>query len=286
MIAPRALISGFLVALLSACSSAPSSSKPPAQAMAMSTPDERTWLGWVTDPLSDAWEGMGKLSQAVAKPIIGGVRRVGGTAGGIWGKTKQWLPQAASLETLKRVPQLLPGVQSADQVDANDPTVPFAADSALARGHTLRLEVYEGTRSPDRVIEQVVMVDASGEINLGQAGRLRVLGLHLPQAVEAIASQCRLNLSLGRSNTVQILSVENLPLVAVTGEIRRPRHLALNPGLTLDQAVALCGGRPPKTGHRAVYLTRRGERRFFTDLGAATGLSLQAGDVIELSSDL
>ena len=37
-------------------------------------------------------------------------------------------------------------------------------------GHTLRIHVYEGSRSPERIFNSVVMVDEKGVIDLGQAG--------------------------------------------------------------------------------------------------------------------
>jgi protein involved in polysaccharide export with SLBB domain len=275
----QALQIGCLMLGLSACTSPEPANAP----SAMQTPAERGWVSkLLLDPLHTASRGLSRGSEAIAKPIGSGLRKIGGIAG----SAGSWLPQAATMETLKKVPRLLPGVQAEDRANAQDPLVPFDPLKPLATGHSLRLQMVEGSRSPDEILSTVAVIEPNGQIDLGRAGRPRVGGMRLPQAVEAINAHCRLSLSVGRSLSTHVISIENQPLVAVVGEVTQSRHLALSDGLSLGQAVSLCGGRQAKSGHRAIYLTRSGERRFFPHLEACSSLPLEAGDIVELSSDL
>ena len=64
-----------------------------------------------------------------------------------------------SFSTLKKITNILPGMPGRDTASADDPKVPIKARGTLGYGHTLRLHAYEGTRSPKRIFNGVVMVD-------------------------------------------------------------------------------------------------------------------------------
>jgi hypothetical protein len=245
-----ALIPGLMAMLITGCSSTPELSD---QDFEPTEEPSKSWHSAVTDPVMSA---------------------------------AKYLPSFSPMATLKAAPKLLPGVQGRDEVGENDPKMPVDPDSTLRSGHTLRLQVYEGARAPELVLAALALIDESGQADLGKAGTIALGNQGLPKAVAAIAAQCRVNLQLGRSCNVHLLSIDDVPLVSVVGEIKAPRHLQLSEDLTVGQAVEACGGRPAGSSHRALYLTRLGERRFFANLEAAADEELQRGDIVELSTDL
>ena len=128
------------------------------------------------------------------------------------------------MPSMRDVAKLIPGMPESDQVDETDPEVPFNSRNPLQTGHTLRLEVYEGSRDPSRVFRGIVMVDDSGNILLGEAGYANVGGKKLPQAAEAITSVFRVRALTSRPVTVHIFSVENTPVIGINGDVQVPEN--------------------------------------------------------------
>lgn len=185
------------------------------------------------------------------------------------------------------VAKIIPGMAERDRMNSEDPEVPFTTQQTLGHGHTLRLEVYEGARDPERIYRDIVMVNSEGLLPLGEAGTARVGGLKLPQVVNAIASVFRVAGRNTRPITVQLISVENTPVIAIDGDVREPAFVPAYRELSVRQAVESAGGRKPGSAHRGVYISREGRRRFFTSLHAADyQWSPQAGDIITLSPDI
>lgn len=185
------------------------------------------------------------------------------------------------------VAKLVPGMAERDKVDVDDPDVPFNSRGSLGFGHTIRLEVYEGTRSPVRIYRGIVMVTTDGLLPLGKAGTARVAGLHLPQAAEAIATVFRLAGRNTREITVQIISVENTPVISLNGDVHEAEFIPVFKNMTVKQAVTITGGRKPGSTSRGIYISRQGQRQFFTSLEAANkNWRPQAGDIITLSPDI
>lgn len=197
------------------------------------------------------------------------------------------VPSMPRLPKMSDVAKLIPGMPSSDQVDANDPDVPFNSRNPLLSGHTLRLEVYEGSRSPSRVFRGIVMVDDQGTVALGDIGTARVGGKRLPQAVDAIGAIFRVAGQTTRPVTVQLVSVENTPLVGIQGDVQAPEYIPAFEDITVRQAVVVSGGRRLNSTAHGVYVSRDGERRFFTSIEAADDRwDLRAGDLITLSPDI
>lgn len=191
------------------------------------------------------------------------------------------------MPSMRDVAKLIPGMPESDQVDENDPEIPFNSRNPLQTGHTLRIEVYEGSRDPSRVFRGLAMVDDSGNILLGEAGYAKVGGKHLPQAVDAISALFRVRAYTSRPVTVHIFSVENTPVIGINGDVQAPEYLPAFEDITVKQAVVVTGGRRLKSNARGVYIAREGQRRFFTSLDQADeDWRLRAGDVITLSPDI
>lgn len=195
-------------------------------------------------------------------------------------------PPLPSFSTLKKLTTILPGMPESDTVSAEDPKVPFNSRQTLGYGHTLRLHVYEGSRSTKRIYNGVVMVDEKGILTLPGIGSARVGGLDLPKAAEAIATTFRVSLRISRAVTVHILSVEDLPLVAITGDVIKDEYIPAWDKMTVKQAVIVAGGRKLGSTNRGVYLIREGHSRYFPSLEAADKTEPNPGDIIHLSTDL
>ena len=197
------------------------------------------------------------------------------------------VPSMPKLPKMSDVAKLIPGMPSSDRVDENDPEVYFNSRQPLAPGHTLRLEVYEGSRSPTRVYRGIAVIDAEGNLPLADLGTARVGGKHLPQAVDAIGAIFRVAGQTTRPVTVHLISVENMPLIGVKGDVQAPEYIPAFEDVTIKQAVVVSGGRRLNSTARGVYVGRSGERRFFTTIEAADDdWRLRAGDLITLSPDI
>jgi protein involved in polysaccharide export with SLBB domain len=194
-------------------------------------------------------------------------------------------PAMPSFAGLKKLKNILPGMPGTDQASGEDPQVAFEASQKLGYGHTLRLHIYEGARSTRRIYNGVVMVDPEGLLDFHETGKASVGGSDLIKAAESIATTFRVGMRLTRPVTVHILSVEDVPLVAVRGDVVHERYLPAWEGMTVAQAVAQAGGRKPGSNNRGVYLVREGLSRYYPGLDAAGEKEPEPGDIIQLSTD-
>ncbi len=197
------------------------------------------------------------------------------------------IPIPKRLPRLNDVAKIVPGMKEKDTVGSNDPEVPFDPSGKLAAGHTLRLAIYEGLRSPKKLWSGLVMVDESGLIQFDDIGSARVGGHTLNEARTMIAAVFR---TAGRAAAhlhVQVISVENTPLLAVEGDVQRPLVTICYKNMTVRDALMLAGGRASRGGATAVYVTRNGQRSFFaTEASAQERTDLQPGDIVFFSPDL
>ncbi|MFO1481868.1 MAG: hypothetical protein U1F71_00755 [Verrucomicrobiaceae bacterium] len=194
------------------------------------------------------------------------------------------MPHLPSMNTVAKV---IPGMPESDKVNADDPDVPFDSRGTLGNGHTLRIEVYEGTLGTKRIYRDISMVDAEGLLPLGKVGTARVGGLHLPQAVEAITAVFRVAGRNTRPITVHLISVENTPLLDINGDVRDPGYIPIFNRITVQDAVTARGGRKAGSTTRGVYISHHGQRRFFPSIEAADRQwDPGEGDIITLSPDI
>lgn len=192
-----------------------------------------------------------------------------------------------SFSTLKKVTSNLPGMPDHDKVTEDDPQMPFNARGTLGYGHTLRLHVYEGTRSTKRVYNGVAMINSKGIIDFGdEIGSAQIGGATLPRAVEAIAATFRIGLRLTRPVTVHIVSVEDVPVVYINGDVIKDEFIPAWKDMTIKQAVTVAGGRKLDSPNHGVYVIREGNRRYYSNLDAANKDEPEPGDIIFLSPDI
>lgn len=174
---------------------------------------------------------------------------------------------------------LVGGAVSGAPVGAQAPASPASltvqgpSAAPLRAGDVLRIVVF---RNPE----------LSGDVTVGEDGTLqhpiystlRVAGL--PRA-EVLA---RVREVLQRYEVDPQFVVKPLYRVSVVGEVRQPNLYAVEPGVTVAQAVAMAGGRTDQARPRAV-LTRDG-RRLTLDLDhpdeGVGALPAQSGDEVSV----
>ena len=191
------------------------------------------------------------------------------------------------LPSLPNVGEMLGSWPDQDQASDEDPTMPFNSRGTLGYGQTMRVDIYQGTRSSDRIYRTVAMIDERGVIDLDDFGSVKVGGLKLPQARRAIEAVFNLKATSARAITVHIISVENVGLVQVTGDVLEDEYVPVFEGMRVSNAVTVAGGRKLNSSAQTVYLTRQGERRFFRNMVQANSdWTPKAGDIVTLSPDI
>lgn len=190
-----------------------------------------------------------------------------------------------SLPDLTQVARILPG--SADKVDGQDPDIDFDPRGTLRPGHTLRLEIHEGLRSAKSLWKGLTVVELDGTAKIGKIGSAKLRGLTLPEAAASIGAVFRVAGMTSSPVAVHIVSVENLAVIAVEGDLTSgPKPLPLYDNITVADAIQLAGGRKPNSTSKSLYITRSGQKRYFRSLDAANNdWRLAAGDIINLSAD-
>lgn len=165
-----------------------------------------------------------------------------------------------------------------------DPLLPFTLRQSLGYGHTLLFTAYAGQISPNKLFNDSVMVDKSGEIDLGKYGKVRIGGLSAYEAVLAI--QGAFNKKRGESIiNVQLVQIEDVPLLTVRGAVSQPGIYPYFEGATVTNILPYAGGRDPKTTGHTVYVTHKGVRAYHPS-GDTASIPLESGDIITLSDGL
>ncbi len=190
-----------------------------------------------------------------------------------------------NLPKMPDVGKLLPN--SEDKVSDEDPSMPFDARSKLAAGHTLRMRVYQGAREGSELFSGLVVIDENGVTQFGKTGSAKLAGHTLPEAARMIESVFRVGGRASSQVRAHIISIENVKLVAVEGDVRSPRYMPTWDAMKFSDMVNVAGGRTPGSQARAVYLVRAGGKKFFRWIGALDEEQTpQPGDILLLSPDL
>lgn len=203
-------------------------------------------------------------------------------------KAVDWIPVPSiplpSFSSMKRV---IPGMDRNDRVNGDDPTVPFSPDVALAPGHTLRLKVFSGTRKAEEQFEGLVVINENGVADFDEFGKARLGGLSVLDARRAMERLFRSGGFTADTLHVHIVSIENTKLVFIEGDVLHSRVLPFAKRLKVTDCILAAGGRPQHSMARSVYVTQRGQRKFYRSEAVANEeAELEPGDVIFLSPDL
>ena len=86
---------------------------------------------------------------------------------------------------------------------------------------------------------------------------------------------------------VHVIAVEGVELISVEGDVKAPLVTPLWENMTVADAITMAGGRKQGSIARSVYVTREGERKFYTTEARANDeVELRAGDIVSPSPDL
>lgn len=190
-----------------------------------------------------------------------------------------------SMPKLSSVTKIIPGLGGDDKPE--DPVMPFNSKGTLGYGHTLKLQVFDGARSPKELFKGDVMVDERGVLTLGDTGSAKVGGRSLPEARAMIGSVFRSAGRVAAHVHVHVFAVESVELVSVEGDVTSPIVTPRWDDMTVADAITMAGGRKAGSRAQAVYVTREGQRQFFNNEARANDeIHLRAGDIVSLSADL
>ena len=206
-------------------------------------------------------------------------------------KAVSWVPMPKmphipmpSFSSIKRV---IPGMDRNDKVDSSDPMLPFQPEGVLSPGHTLRIKVFAGMREAEEEFEGLVMIDNAGVADFDEYGKVRLGGLNVYDARKSVETLFRSGGFTASALSVHIVSIENVKLVFVEGDVVQKRTLAYDKHYSVRSYVLACGGRPVKSQAHTVYITQKGLRRFYrSEAVADEEADLQPGAIIYLNPEL
>jgi len=124
-----------------------------------------------------------------------------------------------------------------------DPVMPFNSKGVLGYGHTLKVQVFDGARTPKELFEGEAMVDERGVLTLGDIGSAKVGGRSLPEARAMIGSVFRSAGRVAAHVHVHIIAVEGVELVSVEGDVTSPIVTPRWDDMTVADAITMAGGR-------------------------------------------
>ncbi|MFT7052975.1 MAG: protein involved in polysaccharide export with SLBB domain [Psychromonas sp.] len=116
----------------------------------------------------------------------------------------------------------------------------------LDAGDKIRILVYD---EPDLTVELVISDD--GSINYPFVGRVSVTGKTTAQVQKLLHDG--LNGDYLKNPSVQVDIISYRPFY-IHGEVNKPGAYPYQPGLTIDQAVALAGGYTERASRSSIYL--------------------------------
>jgi protein involved in polysaccharide export with SLBB domain len=200
------------------------------------------------------------------------------------------LPSSESMKKLvpsmKGIKKMLPDLSGDDSTGAEDPFQHYTPQRDLGYGDTLRISVYEGVREPEEVYKGLLMVDKKGIVDFEEIGSARFGGRSAEEARSLTESVLRGAGWTSGQLHVHLISIENVPLVCIRGNVGRPGVYQFSEGMRARDVIAAAGGRAAQSTSRAVYITHKGQRRFYTTEASASGFELEAGDIVEVSEHL
>ena len=149
------------------------------------------------------------------------------------------------LDGPESVPSAPVATGSSDAVEA---PIISADNYILGQGDKLSIQVFD---EPDLTMEAAV--GASGVINYSYLGDLRVSGKSPLQLEQQITSQLQDGYLVNPS--VNVTVTEYRPFF-IGGEVRSPGSYPYQPGLTLNQAIAIAGGLTDRASQRQMFITK------------------------------
>jgi protein involved in polysaccharide export with SLBB domain len=119
------------------------------------------------------------------------------------------------------------------------------------------------------------LLSNSGQINYPFFGEIKVIGLTVKQVEKLIYKGLKGNYLVNPNVYVHV--VEYRPFY-IHGEVNRPGGYPYQPGLTVNQAIALAGGLTERASKDKIYLFKEKNKK--TQTNASLTYKVNAGDTI------
>lgn len=143
----------------------------------------------------------------------------------------------------------------------------------LGAGDAVRILVYD---EPDLTVETTI--NDNGNINFPLIGLVSITGKTGPQIEALIHDRLSNGYLLNPSVQVDIITYRSF---YIHGEVNKPGAYAYQPGLNIDQAIALAGGLTPRASVSKIYL-KKSETNGEKDKKVEITYSVSPGDIITI----
>lgn len=145
-------------------------------------------------------------------------------------------------------------------------------DYILGPGDKILIQVYG---EADLNVES--LLGNSGKINYPFLGELNVSGLTVKQVEELVSNGLKGDYLINPNVFAQV--VEHRPFY-IHGEVKKPGAYPYNPGMTINQAIALAGGLTERASEEKIFLYKEGNNSDQSKVNLDTKVA--AGDTIKI----
>jgi len=143
----------------------------------------------------------------------------------------------------------------------------------LDAGDEVKILVYD---EPDLTVEKTI--NDQGNINFPLIGLISVTGKTLPEVQKVIHDGLMGDYLLNPSVQVDIVTYRPF---FIQGEVKQPGGYPYQPGLNVDQAIALAGGLTTRASVSKIYL-KKSQARDGQDKNVKLTYSVSPGDIITI----
>jgi protein involved in polysaccharide export with SLBB domain len=154
-----------------------------------------------------------------------------------------------------------------------EPVVADGADNyVLGPGDAIRIKVFG---EPELDLD--VQLTDSGTLNYPFLGTVKVTGMTLKQLEQRIYSGLKGDYFV--EPNVFVGMVQYRPFY-IHGEVKKPGGYPYQPGMTIDQAVALAGGMTERASKEKIFIAREGDKA--NKINADLNSKIHAGDTVTI----
>jgi polysaccharide biosynthesis/export protein len=181
-----------------------------------------------------------------------------------WDQDVAMAPQGGTnllpIGAIEQGPEAFSSVSRLPSANQTGPLPPFGTSGQVsAYEYKTGYRVGAGDKLSIRVAGETDLtgefpVDASGAISLPYVQSATVAGLSTPQIEKLIAARLRSGYLKDPQVSVQVTTLRPFYIL---GEVTTSGSFAYQPGITVQQAIAIAGGYGPRADKRAFMITRK-----------------------------
>ncbi len=151
-----------------------------------------------------------------------------------------------------------------------------AQNYILGPGDKVEIKVFG---QPD--LDVTSLLGNSGEINYPFLGKVKLVGLNIAQVEQAISEGLQPDYLVNPNVYAQV--IEYRPFY-IHGEVKKPGGYPYQPGMTVNQAVALAGGLTERASLEKIYVYKEQTKR--QQVKGDLNSQIAAGDTIKIEQRL